>query len=161
MKPVPLTPEEDELLYILEGRQPQDFERFHSLVALLMERHWCALVTHIDKRCFSAGSSMKDTPWVLSSRPMNSSISRCHASETWLAIPPRCVIAACSVHIAWDLSKPSPGGDISTPLGRCAATVLSLTPGSVTHGAHTRADRGSRAFLRMALAMLSLSSGNT
>jgi hypothetical protein len=43
---IPLTPEEDELLDVLEGRRPQDFERFHSLVALLMERHWSALVTH-------------------------------------------------------------------------------------------------------------------
>jgi len=60
MTPIPLTPEEDELLYILEGRRPQDLERFHSLVALLMERHWYALVTHIDKRCFSAGSSAED-----------------------------------------------------------------------------------------------------
>ncbi len=47
MTPIPLTPEEDELLYILEGRRPQDFERFQSLVALLMERHWYALVTYI------------------------------------------------------------------------------------------------------------------
>ena len=60
MTPIPLTPEEDDLLYILEGRRPQDLERFHSLVALLMERHWYALVTHIDKRCFSAGSSAED-----------------------------------------------------------------------------------------------------
>jgi len=60
MTPIPLTPEEDELLYILEGRQPHDLERFHSLVTLLMERHWSALVRHIDKRCFSAGSSAED-----------------------------------------------------------------------------------------------------
>ena len=60
MTPTPLTPEEDELLSILEGRRPQDFERFQSLVALLMERHWYALVTHIDKRCFSAGSSAEE-----------------------------------------------------------------------------------------------------
>jgi len=46
MTPIPLTPEEDELLNILEGRRPQDLERFQSLIALLMERHWYALVTH-------------------------------------------------------------------------------------------------------------------
>ena len=34
MRPIPLTPEEDELLDILEGRRPPDLERFHSLVAL-------------------------------------------------------------------------------------------------------------------------------
>jgi len=60
MTPIPLTPEEGELLYILEGRRPQDLESFQSLVALLMERHWYTSVTHIDKRCFSAGSSTED-----------------------------------------------------------------------------------------------------
>jgi DNA-directed RNA polymerase specialized sigma24 family protein len=60
MRPIPLTSEEDELLDILEGRRPPDLERFHSLVALLMERHWYALVTHIDKRCFRVGSSAED-----------------------------------------------------------------------------------------------------
>ena len=60
MTPIPLTPEEDELLCILEGRRPQDFERFQSLVALLMEHHWYALVTHMGKRCFSAGSSAEE-----------------------------------------------------------------------------------------------------
>ena len=56
----PTHPRRRELLDILEGRRPPDLERFHSLVALLMERHWYALVTHIDKRCSRAGNSAED-----------------------------------------------------------------------------------------------------
>src|SRR5262245_12932942 len=60
MTPISLTPEEDQFLHILAGRRRQDLESFQSLVALLMERHWYAFVTHIAKRCFSAGSSAED-----------------------------------------------------------------------------------------------------
>lgn len=60
LTPIPLAPEEDELLDILETRRPQDLKRFQSLIALFMECHWYALITHINKRCFSAGSNAED-----------------------------------------------------------------------------------------------------
>jgi hypothetical protein len=57
MTPISRTPEANEVLSLLEGRWPQEPDHFQSLVALLMERHWPAFVTLLNKRCFSADSS--------------------------------------------------------------------------------------------------------
>ena len=47
-----LSPEEDELLAMLEGRRSHDRDRFRVLVERLVERHWQELIAHIGKRCF-------------------------------------------------------------------------------------------------------------
>jgi RNA polymerase sigma factor (sigma-70 family) len=47
-----LTPEEDELLHLLEGGHPDDLDRLRVLVGILVERHWHKLIAYIGRRCF-------------------------------------------------------------------------------------------------------------
>jgi RNA polymerase sigma factor (sigma-70 family) len=54
-----LSPEEDELLDMLEGRRSHDRDRFCVLVERLVERHWPDLIAHIEKRCFGGEVSAK------------------------------------------------------------------------------------------------------
>ena len=49
----PLTPEEDELLHILEVGHPADIDRVRVLVGILVERHWREFIAYVGKRCFS------------------------------------------------------------------------------------------------------------
>src|SRR5215510_12766707 len=61
----PLSPEEDELLDMLERKRPHDRDRFNVLVEVLVERHWHALLAYLEKRCFgdeiSASTIVADT----------------------------------------------------------------------------------------------------
>jgi hypothetical protein len=52
-----LSPEEDELLDMLERKRPHDRDRFNVLVERLVERHWHALLAYLEKRCFGDGIS--------------------------------------------------------------------------------------------------------
>src|SRR5215831_3301064 len=65
MKCCPLSPEEDELLDLLERKRPHDRDRFNVLVEVLVERHWHALLADVEKRCFgdeiSASTIVADT----------------------------------------------------------------------------------------------------
>jgi len=58
MKFCPLSPEEDELLDMLERKRPHDRDRFNALVERLVERHWHALLTYLGKRGFGYGISV-------------------------------------------------------------------------------------------------------
>lgn len=49
----PLTPEEDELLHLLEVGDPGDSDRVRDLTEILVDRHWRDLVAHVRKRCFT------------------------------------------------------------------------------------------------------------
>src|SRR5262245_29201966 len=49
----PLSPEEDELLHILEVGHPDDIDRVRVLTNLLVNRHWRDLIAYVKKRCFS------------------------------------------------------------------------------------------------------------
>jgi hypothetical protein len=59
MKFCPLSPEEDELLDMLERKRPHDRDRFNVLVERLVERHWHALLAYLEKRCFGDGISAR------------------------------------------------------------------------------------------------------
>lgn len=59
MKFCPLSPEEDELLDMLERKRPHDRDRFNVLVERLVERHWQALLAYLEKRCFGDGISAR------------------------------------------------------------------------------------------------------
>ena len=59
MKFCPLSPEEDELLDMLERKRPYDRDRFNILVERLVERHWPALRAYVGKRCFGDGISAR------------------------------------------------------------------------------------------------------
>jgi len=94
-----------------------------------MERHGYALVTYIDKRCFSAGSNAEDVDidaFVKAYEFLHQQVARQR-----------------------DMAS------------NASAMCYSRFQCPYFCGAHTGADRGPRAFLRMALAMVSLSSGNT
>jgi hypothetical protein len=52
-----LTPEEDELHDLLEGKRLPDLSRFRELIDLLMERHWHAFLAHVRRHCVDEGIS--------------------------------------------------------------------------------------------------------
>jgi RNA polymerase sigma factor (sigma-70 family) len=49
---ISLSPEEEELLDMLEAGRSPCLDRFQYLFSQLIERHWCALVAHVEQRCF-------------------------------------------------------------------------------------------------------------
>jgi RNA polymerase sigma factor (sigma-70 family) len=52
MSCISLSPEEEELLDMLEAGSPPHLDRFHDLFARLIECHWRTLVAHVEQRCF-------------------------------------------------------------------------------------------------------------
>jgi DNA-directed RNA polymerase specialized sigma24 family protein len=54
-----LSPEEDDLLDMLERKRPHDRDHFNVLVERLVERHWDDLLAYIGKRSFGDGISAR------------------------------------------------------------------------------------------------------